>query len=291
MTDEDTSLLIPVARAVEQHPIAPYYPIQRQTWSITISQKTLQDPCCLHTEAILASPHQAHWCSPSSWLCHIIPEVSHHCQPGPATPLYSRRRKAETPSVWIQESGVQGNGDQGHPCSTRCSWQQSSHCVSSGTASPGLCIAGGGVSWAQSDCTELALSPKQPALLGLAQQHLGWVHAGPPKYLGLALPTIHILHTFIFPALRGPGQQRTSLFPTRTFKLACGPRSEFGTWTLQTNIYIAAPPTSNCWVIVNQKRFATSTNGEQQLQMFSMHALMGQRYRWSPVPQSLSLLP
>lgn len=57
MTDENASLLIPVARAVEQHPVAPYYPIQRQTWSITVSHKTLQDPCCLHTKAILVSPH------------------------------------------------------------------------------------------------------------------------------------------------------------------------------------------------------------------------------------------
>lgn len=169
----------------------------------------LADPCYLHTERTLLSPHQAHCCS----LIQLA--MPHHSrgEPGPAAPLGSCRGKVEAPCVWIQAPGEQGNKDQGHPCSTRCRWQSSS-CLLLWCSFPRAqhcrgVLAGHSLA---------AFSPKEPALLGPAQQHLNT-----PRTTQISQPgashhpfPLH-LHFSRHPC---PGQQRSSLFPHRTRSLA-----------------------------------------------------------------------
>lgn len=221
MTDEDSSLAISVARAVEQHPIAPYCPIQRQTWSIIVSQQTLQ---------ILAVCTQKKFCYPHTKPIGVPNEpkiqlaMPHHSRGEPPLPAWSW---SSCTTVLMQEEGRgtlcmdprtrrAGKRGPGPPMQYQMQLARVQLLFALVRLPQSLALQGG-VGWAQSD----SLQPKQPALLEPARQHLGLVHAGLHEYLSLALPTIHILCTFILPAIHGPRQQRTSLVPHRTFSLAC----------------------------------------------------------------------
>lgn len=138
MTDEDSSLPISAARAVEQRPTLSH---TEAALEHLCTQPDPADPPGVHTEGVLLSPHQALCCSP------LQLSVPHHPRAEPPLPACRGRQRHPVCASKHQESRQTGTrATQALPDAAG----NSPAAVCSGTASPELSIAG----WAQPGCLQ-----------------------------------------------------------------------------------------------------------------------------------------
>lgn len=187
--------------------------------------------------------------------------------------------------MWIQSPGEQGNSDQGHPCSTRCSWQQSSCCLLWCSFPRAqhcrVVLAGHGL---------VAFSPKQPALLGPAQQHLDT-----PRTTQISQPGAshhpYPLHLH-FSSHPWPWGAENLTVPTQDIQP--GLLTPAGIWCLESadqHLHCCTTHIQLWWLTGNHKMFATSTNREQQLQMvFTCSPMEAQMKPWSSLESEIAAI-